>query len=110
MNAAIKIAGKIDIVRNASMALASSINFPMSGKTTETDNIPAPPIIDNPNAPVSGRYSATKPSIVGQKKVTPTAKTAAAANVIPPLVIVNNQSPIKVKIAENKSIPAGCNL
>lgn len=110
MKATIKIAGNMDIVLSASIALALSIKLPITGKTTDTESIPAPPIIDNPKAPVSGRYSATKPSIVGQKNVTPTAKTAAAAKVIPPLVIVNNQSPINVNTAENNSIPAGCNL
>ena len=40
--------------------------------------MPAPPINDKPNAPVFGKYSETKPSMVGQKKQTPAAKTNAA--------------------------------
>src|SRR6056297_1977228 len=104
------MAGKIDIVRSASWGLALSIRLPIIGSTIETESIPAAPIMDKPKAPVSGRYSATKPSIVGQKKVTPIAKTPAAKNVVEPLVIVNNQRPINVNIAEKRSVPDGCNL
>ena len=110
INAAIKIAGNIDMVLSASCALASSINFPIIGNTIDTDSIPKPPIIDKPKAPVSGKYSATNPNMVGQKKVTPTAKTAAAAKIIPPEVMVSNHNPIKVKMAENNNIPDGLNL
>lgn len=76
----------------------------------DTDSIPAPPIIESPNAPASGRYSATKPSIVDQKKVTPTANKVAATNVIPPEVIISIHKPASVKIAEYKSIPEGFSL
>src|SRR6478735_5517347 len=57
---------------------ALSNQLPIIGNTNDTENIPAPPINDNPNAPVFGKYSDTKPSIVGQKKQIPAAKTAAA--------------------------------
>src|SRR5215831_11653051 len=60
------------------VCFALSNHFPMIGNTRETENIPAPPINDNPNAPVFGKYSDTNPSIVGQKKQIPAANTAAA--------------------------------
>ena len=59
--------------------------FPITGNINETENIPAPPINDKPNAPVFGKYSETNPSIVGQKKQIPAAKTAAAPNAAYPL-------------------------
>src|SRR6188474_1162832 len=60
----------------ASFALSN--HFPITGNTSETENIPAPPINDNPSAPVLGKYSETNPNIVGQKKQIPAANTAAA--------------------------------
>src|SRR4051812_40732398 len=61
-------------------ALKSSYHLPMIGIIKEVENIPAPPISDKPKAPVLGKYSETKPSIVGQKKQMPAAKTNAAPN------------------------------
>src|SRR4051812_20971698 len=61
-------------------ALKSSYHFPISGRISETENIPAPPISERPSAPDLGTYSATKPSIVGQKKQIPAANTSAAPN------------------------------
>src|SRR3982751_2132121 len=61
-------------------ALKSSYHLPMIGITSDVENIPAPPINDKPSAPVLGKYSETKPSIVGQKKQIPAAKTNAAPN------------------------------
>ena len=45
------------------------------GITSEEENIPAPPINERPRAPVLGKYSETNPSMVGQKKQMPAAKT-----------------------------------
>ena len=59
-------------------ALNWSYHLPIIGIASEDENMPAPPINDKPKAPVSGRYSDTKPSIVGQKKQIPAAKTNAA--------------------------------
>src|SRR5690349_12053464 len=63
-------------------ATAASLNLsyhpPINGITNEVENIPAPPIKERPRAPVLGKYSETKPSIVGQKKQMPAAKTSAA--------------------------------
>lgn len=58
-------------------AFALSSHFPITGKINETENIPAPPINESPNAPVFGKYSDTNPSIVGQKKQMPIANMAA---------------------------------
>ena len=54
----------------------------MTGSTIETENIPIPPINESPNAPVSGKFSATNANIVGQKKQMPIAKTPAAGTTI----------------------------
>ena len=43
-------------------------------------------MIARPSAPVFGKFSLTKPSIVGQKQQTPRANTVADANNIPPVV------------------------
>ena len=110
MNKTINIAGKTDMIFNASLALALSRMFPIMGNTIETDSIPAPPMIESPKAPLSGIYSATNDSIVGQKNVMPTAKMAAAKKVMDPLVSVNNQSPKNAKTAENSNIPSGLSL
>ena len=49
-------------------ALKSSYHLPIIGIMSEVEKHPAPPINDSsPNAPVLGRYSDTKPSMVGQK-------------------------------------------
>ena len=66
----------------AAFAFASSNNLPIIGTTSDTENIPAPPINDKPRAPVFGKYSETKPSMVGQKKQMPAAKMNAAPNAI----------------------------
>src|SRR5579871_2326337 len=60
--------------------LKSSYHLPIKGIMIAVENMPAPPINDKPNAPVLGKYSETKPSMVGQKKQTPAAKTKAAPN------------------------------
>ena len=60
--------------------LKSSYHLPMIGMISDVENIPAPPINDKPKAPVFGKYSETKPSMVGQKKQMPAAKTNAAPN------------------------------
>ena len=72
------------IVRSASAPDALSSMRPMIGSTKDTDSIPRPPMIERPSAPLSGRRSEISASVVGQKKVTPTAKTAAAMNTKPP--------------------------
>jgi hypothetical protein len=59
-------------------AFALSYHPPIMGRIREVENIPAPPISESPNAPVFGVYSDTNPSMVGQKKQIPTAKTMAA--------------------------------
>src|SRR6185503_15441512 len=77
------------------------------GTTSEVENIPAPPIMESPRAPVLGRYSETKPNIVGQKKQTPSAKTKAAPNAASPLTILNKINPIPANNDENINIPFG---
>src|SRR5215469_8117929 len=62
------------------VALKLSYHLPINGITSEVENIPAPPINERPSAPVLGKYSETNPSIVGQKKQMPAAKTKAAPN------------------------------
>ena len=64
---------------------ALSNHLPITGIIKAVENIPAPPINDKPKAPVLGRYSETKPSIVGQKKQIPIAKTKAAPKAAYPL-------------------------
>ena len=59
---------------------ALSNHEPITGNMNDTDSMPAPPINDKPRAPVSGIVSDTKPSMVGQKKQMPEAKTNAAQN------------------------------
>lgn len=86
---------------------ALSNHLPITGNTSETENIPAPPINDNPNAPVLGRYSDTKPSIVGQKKQMPAAKTAAAPKAAYPLDLLKRNKPIPENNAENINMPLG---
>jgi len=54
--------------------------LPIRGKINDTENIPVPPIRAKPMAPVLGRYSDTKPSMVGQKKQMPAANMKAAPN------------------------------
>ena len=58
-------------VEVAPVAIAAALNlsnqFPITGSISDTENIPAPPISESPNAPDFGTYSATKPSMVGQK-------------------------------------------
>ena len=82
----------------ASFALSN--HLPIAGSIKETENIPAPPISDKPKAPVFGRYSETKPNMVGQKKQIPTAKTAAAPKAAYPLEILkrNKMAIFKVSI------------
>src|SRR5665647_2377533 len=75
-------------------ALKPSYQCPIIGTMRDVENMPAPPIIERPSAPVSGRYSDTNPSIVGQKKQTPSAKTKAAAKAAGPLTMLNNISPV----------------
>ena len=91
------------------MALAWKLSYqcPIMGTMREVENIPAPPIIERPSAPVSGRYSDTKPSIVGQKKQTPNAKTKAAAKAAGPLTMLNNISPIPANSEEKINMPFG---
>ena len=73
------MAGKTAVYLSISWPLApASVNNPVIGRKMDVDNIPAPPKIDNPRAPLSGILSETKPSIVGQKKQTPIANTVAA--------------------------------
>src|SRR5690349_16959538 len=69
--------------------LKPSNHLPIIGITNEVENIPAPPINERPSAPVLGKYSDTKPSIVGQKKQIPAAKTNAAPNAAYPLDLLN---------------------
>ena len=88
-------------------ALASSSHLPITGKINDTENIPAPPINERPSAPDLGTYSDTKPSIVGQKKQIPTAKTAAAPKAAYPLNLLNNNKPIPANKAEKINIPFG---
>ena len=57
---------------------ALSIQLPITGFHKLSANIPAPPIIDIPRAPLSGMFSATKPTMVGQKYITPIANNMAA--------------------------------
>ena len=64
----------------AAVALKLSYHLPISGITSDEENMPAPPISERPSAPVFGRYSDTNPSMVGQKKQIPAAKTNAAPN------------------------------
>ncbi len=91
-------------------AFALSNHLPITGNTKETENIPAPPINDKPNAPVFGRYSDTKPSIVGQKKQIPTANTAAAPTAAAPLEILKRYNPMAANREENISMPFGFSL
>jgi len=94
------------IKRIASVPIAVSSIRPMIGRTTDTESIPSPPIMDSPNAPLCGRFSEINASVVGQKKVMPIANTAAATNTNEPDALASNCSPANEKIAENQSIPA----
>src|SRR5436190_21497738 len=86
-------------------ALKSSYHLPIIGIIKEVENMPAPPINDKPNAPVFGRYSETNPSIVGQKKQMPAAKTKAAPNAAYPVALLNKKRPIHASNAESISMP-----
>src|SRR5579863_3606285 len=88
-------------------AFALSNHFPIRGRTREVENMPAPPISDSPRAPVFGRYSDTNPSMVGQKKQIPAAKTSAAPKALAPLALLSNTRPIAAKMAEKINIPFG---
>src|SRR5579863_10093557 len=88
-------------------AFALSNHFPITGRINEVENMPAPPISDSPRAPVLGRYSETNPSMVGQKKQIPAAKTSAAAKAPAPLALLSNTRPIAAKSAEKISMPFG---
>src|SRR6186713_819886 len=81
-------------------ALKLSYHFPIKGRINETENMPAPPISDSPRAPVLGRYSDTKPSIVGQKKQMPDAKTSAAPKAPYPLALLSSTRPMAASPAE----------
>lgn len=61
------IPGSIAMLRSVSCGPSVEIERPMIGSTIDVATIPAPPRIDNPNAPLFGMYSATNPNIVGQK-------------------------------------------
>ncbi len=102
------LATSLPAIRADSLALSN--HLPMIGNISEVENIPAPPINDKPNAPVLGRYSETNPSIVGQKKQIPTAKTAAAPNAAYPLALLNKNNPIAANKAEKISMPFGFSL
>ena len=62
-----RIAGKMTINCNVCCGPAVSIDLPIIGNTMEVATIPAPPITDNPSAPLFGTYSEMNPSMVGQK-------------------------------------------
>ena len=49
------------------ITFSSSSHDPITGFHIPVANIPAPPTRDIPRAPVFGRYSETKPIMVGQK-------------------------------------------
>src|SRR5580658_816450 len=86
---------------------ALSYHFPIRGRINDVENMPAPPISDSPRAPVRGRYSDTNPSMVGQKKQIPTAKTSAAPKAPAPLALLSNTRPIAAKTAEKINMPFG---
>ena len=84
MNATIKIAGNNSmfdkVICPAAKSAASPtrpcasattflslIHPPITGWNMEEENIPIPPMMDKPNAPVSGSLDPTKPSMFGQK-------------------------------------------
>jgi hypothetical protein len=67
INATIRIAGRMDMYDSVVCGPAVSIDLPMIGSTSDVATIPAPPMMESPNAPLLGMYSATNPSIVGQK-------------------------------------------
>ena len=99
------MAGRMLIKRIASVPTAVSRIRPIIGMTTDTDNIPTPPIIESPKAPLCGKFSAMNASVVGQKKVMPTAKTAAATKTKGPDALASKCRPANENIAENQSIP-----
>src|SRR5579872_6118395 len=88
-------------------AFAPSYHFPIRGRIREVENMPAPPISESPIVPVLGRYSDTNPSMVGQKKHIPAAKTSAAPKALAPLALLSNTRPISAKRAENINKPFG---
>src|SRR6516225_5049378 len=89
--------------------LKLSYHLPIIGMTRDVENIPAPPIKDNPSAPVLGRYSETKPSIVGQKKQMPAAKTNAAPKAADPLALLSKSRPMHARKEDKINIPFGFN-
>src|SRR5215207_6903980 len=91
------------------VALYLSYHLPITGNIKETENIPAPPINDRPKAPVLGKYSDTKPSMVGQKKQIPIAKIKAAPKAATPLALLNSIKPMHANKAENINMPLGFN-
>jgi len=82
-----------------------SRNRPITGSTIETDKLPSPPIIESPKAPLSGMFSEINASVVGQKKVTPMAKTPAAIKINIPDALARSCNPINENNAENHNIP-----
>ena len=77
----------------------------MTGNTAAIERVPNPPMIDNPNAPLCGKVSDTNARVVGQKKVTPIANTAAATKTNDPDAVASNCMPTNENIAENHSMP-----
>ena len=67
----------------------------MMGSTMEVESIPSPPMTDDQSTAFRDVLG-DKDSIVSQKKVMPTAKTAAATKVMAPLAM------LRAKVQEGK--------
>ena len=89
----------------ASVPAVLSRILPIMGNAAATDSVPNPPMMDRPNAPLCGKFSDINASVVGQKKVTPTANIAAATNTNGPEAVASNCMPRNENIAENHNIP-----
>ena len=91
------------MIRIASDPGALSMIRPMTGSTRDTENMPSPPMIDRPKAPLCGRFSEMNDNVVGQKNVIPSPNTPAAMKTKSPVAVVRSHSPANEKTAENSN-------
>ena len=97
-----------EVPSGIAFAMPASYQRPMTGSTKPALSMPAPPMIARPRAPVFGKRSFTKPSIVGQKKQTPNAKTVADAKRTGPLETLMRARPTALRTELPRSMPSGC--